>query len=320
MTATRPSPVTVPSPADPGRGVGDTVARRRPSLSPSRAGDFMTCPLLYRFRVIDRLPEKPSREAVRGTVVHQVLEDLFDLPAEQRTLDRARVDAARRVGRRARAGRGRGHRAVRDARRRRRRGSPPAVPLLETYFRLEDPHPARAGRARAAGRDHARRRPGAARLRRPARPQRRRRHPGRRLQDRQGAGRGLRAEGAVPDALLRPGPVARHRHASRACCSCSTSAASRSCATSPTRPTCSPPSARSRRSGRRSSAPTRPATGARRRRGCATGATTRRCCPAFGGTPPPLPAPPVDLATPALAPRRPSRRRASPRPRASVTA
>jgi len=27
-----------------------------PSLSPSRASDFMTCPLLYRFRVIDRLP------------------------------------------------------------------------------------------------------------------------------------------------------------------------------------------------------------------------------------------------------------------------
>jgi putative RecB family exonuclease len=60
-----------------------------PSLSPSRAGDFMTCPLLYRFRVVDRLPEPPSREALRGTLVHQVLEDLFDLPAAERTLDRA---------------------------------------------------------------------------------------------------------------------------------------------------------------------------------------------------------------------------------------
>ncbi len=60
-----------------------------PSLSPSRAGDFMTCPLLYRFRVVDRLPEPPSREALRGTLVHQVLEDLFDLPAQDRTLDRA---------------------------------------------------------------------------------------------------------------------------------------------------------------------------------------------------------------------------------------
>ncbi|GAB2741237.1 RecB family exonuclease [Nocardioides pakistanensis] len=59
------------------------------SLSPSRAGDFMTCPLLYRFRTVDRLPEPPSPEAVRGTVVHKVLEDLFDLPAPHRTPERA---------------------------------------------------------------------------------------------------------------------------------------------------------------------------------------------------------------------------------------
>ena len=60
------------------------------ALSPSRAGDFLTCPLLYRFRTIDRLPEPSSPDAVRGTVVHKVLEDLFDLPAEQRTPDQAR--------------------------------------------------------------------------------------------------------------------------------------------------------------------------------------------------------------------------------------
>jgi putative RecB family exonuclease len=45
----------------------------------------MQCPLLYRFRVIDRLPEVPSAAAVRGTVVHAVLERLFDLPANERT-------------------------------------------------------------------------------------------------------------------------------------------------------------------------------------------------------------------------------------------
>lgn len=59
------------------------------SLSPSRAGDFMTCPLLYRFRTIDKLPETSSPAAVRGTVVHKVLEDLFDLPAVDRTPERA---------------------------------------------------------------------------------------------------------------------------------------------------------------------------------------------------------------------------------------
>ncbi len=60
-----------------------------PSLSPSRASDFMSCPLLYRFRVVDRLPERPGIDAVRGTVVHKVLENLFDLPAGERTNDEA---------------------------------------------------------------------------------------------------------------------------------------------------------------------------------------------------------------------------------------
>jgi putative RecB family exonuclease len=55
------------------------------SLSPSRALDFKTCGLLYRFRVIDRLPEPPSLDAARGTVVHGILEKLFDLPAGART-------------------------------------------------------------------------------------------------------------------------------------------------------------------------------------------------------------------------------------------
>jgi putative RecB family exonuclease len=68
------------------RASGDApVAAPRPSLSPSRAGDFLTCPLLYRFRVVDRLPEPPSPAAARGTLVHAVLERLFDEPAAQRT-------------------------------------------------------------------------------------------------------------------------------------------------------------------------------------------------------------------------------------------
>jgi putative RecB family exonuclease len=59
------------------------------ALSPSRASDFKTCALRYRFRVLDRLPEQPSPDAARGTVVHKVLEDLFDLPAEERTPQQA---------------------------------------------------------------------------------------------------------------------------------------------------------------------------------------------------------------------------------------
>jgi putative RecB family exonuclease len=59
------------------------------ALSPSRAADFMQCPLLYRFRVIDRLPSPPSPAAARGTLVHAVLERLFDLPAHERTPEAA---------------------------------------------------------------------------------------------------------------------------------------------------------------------------------------------------------------------------------------
>jgi putative RecB family exonuclease len=59
------------------------------ALSPSRAADFKQCPLLYRFRVVDRIPSPPSPAAARGTLVHAVLERLFDEPAALRTPERA---------------------------------------------------------------------------------------------------------------------------------------------------------------------------------------------------------------------------------------
>ncbi|HEY3609501.1 MAG TPA: RecB family exonuclease [Pseudonocardiaceae bacterium] len=67
----------------------DQPAPRRPALSPSRAGDFKQCPLLYRFRAVDRIPETPDKAQVRGIVVHAVLEKLFGLPAAERVPDRA---------------------------------------------------------------------------------------------------------------------------------------------------------------------------------------------------------------------------------------
>jgi putative RecB family exonuclease len=59
------------------------------ALSPSRAGDFKTCALKYRLRMVDGLREAPSTDALRGTVVHKVLEEMFDLPAPERTPERA---------------------------------------------------------------------------------------------------------------------------------------------------------------------------------------------------------------------------------------
>ena len=73
-----------------GAAAAEQDAIRRRSLSPSRAGDFLSCPLLYRFRVLDRLPEPPSPAAARGTLVHAVLERLFDHPAAGRTPAAAR--------------------------------------------------------------------------------------------------------------------------------------------------------------------------------------------------------------------------------------
>jgi putative RecB family exonuclease len=71
--------------------LGEEPQPAGPSLSPSRAADFMTCPLLYRFRVIDRLPEAPSPATARGTLVHAVLERLFDEPPGSRTPAAART-------------------------------------------------------------------------------------------------------------------------------------------------------------------------------------------------------------------------------------
>jgi len=80
---------TVFPPVPPGLPPDGGAGPAGPSLSPSRAADFKTCPLLFRFRTIDKLPEQPSADQVRGTLVHAVLERLFDLPAAERTPEAA---------------------------------------------------------------------------------------------------------------------------------------------------------------------------------------------------------------------------------------
>src|SRR5918999_3220095 len=58
-------------------------------LSPSSATDFKSCPQLFKYRVIDRVPEPPSPSAARGSLVHGVLERLFGEPPPDRTPHRA---------------------------------------------------------------------------------------------------------------------------------------------------------------------------------------------------------------------------------------
>lgn len=58
-------------------------------LSPSSATDFKSCPQLFKYRAIDRLPEPVSGAAARGSLVHSVLERLFAEPPGARTPARA---------------------------------------------------------------------------------------------------------------------------------------------------------------------------------------------------------------------------------------
>jgi putative RecB family exonuclease len=62
------------------------------SLSPSRISDFQQCPQLYKFRAIDKLPERPGIDAVRGSIVHLILEDLYKVEKSQRSFEWATSD------------------------------------------------------------------------------------------------------------------------------------------------------------------------------------------------------------------------------------
>lgn len=67
------------------------------SLSPTRVTSFTDCPLAFRFRTIDRLPEPSSPHAVKGTLVHAALEGLiWNHPPGSRTPEVAagELDAA----------------------------------------------------------------------------------------------------------------------------------------------------------------------------------------------------------------------------------
>jgi putative RecB family exonuclease len=54
-------------------------------LSPSSISTFKQCPLKFKFSKIDGLPDSPTDATVLGNFVHEVLETLYKLPAEQRT-------------------------------------------------------------------------------------------------------------------------------------------------------------------------------------------------------------------------------------------
>jgi len=115
------------------------------SLSPSRSADYQQCPLLYRFKTIDQLPEEPSIAAVRGTLVHTVLENIFDTPAGERTYELAIslfTSALESLAERepTKAALIYEHAAPIDSPEMVESTLAPIRPLLETYFAMEDPN------------------------------------------------------------------------------------------------------------------------------------------------------------------------------------
>ena len=63
---------------------------RLKTLSPSRAGDFKTCPQLFKFRAVDRLPEPTSIYQARGTTAHLALK-LWNPTVETTIVDFDRI-------------------------------------------------------------------------------------------------------------------------------------------------------------------------------------------------------------------------------------
>ena len=57
------------------------------NLSPSRASQFKTCPKQFKYANVDKILEPTNEVQAKGTTVHQALEDLYDLPSEERDLD-----------------------------------------------------------------------------------------------------------------------------------------------------------------------------------------------------------------------------------------
>lgn len=107
------------------------------TLTPSKISAFTSCPLAFRYSVIERLPEPPSLPAVRGTLVHRALQHLFTYTdATGRTRERAEESLAATFAAHGDdpevVGLGLDDAGLAQLRRE-------ASTLLDRYFELEDP-------------------------------------------------------------------------------------------------------------------------------------------------------------------------------------
>lgn len=62
------------------------------TLTPSKLQRFVSCPLAFRLSYLDRAPEPPTVDQLRGTLVHRALQVLYASgPAADRRLERAQM-------------------------------------------------------------------------------------------------------------------------------------------------------------------------------------------------------------------------------------
>lgn len=59
-------------------------------LSPSKITTFLQCPLKFKWTYVEPKPQPPAPQLIRGNFVHSIIEALIGLPAEQRTIEKAR--------------------------------------------------------------------------------------------------------------------------------------------------------------------------------------------------------------------------------------
>lgn len=118
-------------------------------LSPSRIAQFESCQLAFRYKYIEKLPQKPGAAAFRGNLIHSVLEAVLALPSPDRTLDAAlsRISStydeliAREPERRFAVldGAGWPNNLVEPTAQDIGKFQTEAAALIEVYFKLEDP-------------------------------------------------------------------------------------------------------------------------------------------------------------------------------------
>jgi len=63
-------------------------------LSPSSMGTFRQCPQKFKFSKIDGIPDRPSEATLLGNFVHEILENFYVLPNEERSIGAAKGLAA----------------------------------------------------------------------------------------------------------------------------------------------------------------------------------------------------------------------------------